>query len=53
MTPEDLDLERLKAVIVRLLDEAIKRNGSSLFKLEHNFYWILDFDKKLDTSSTR
>jgi hypothetical protein len=51
MTPEDIDLERLKAVIARLLDEAIRKNGSNTFQLEHNFYWVLDFDNKLDMTS--
>ncbi len=51
MITHEIDLECLKAVVVRMLDEAIKRNASKSFKLEHTFYRILDFAKQLDVDS--
>ena len=51
MPADHIDLERLKAVVERLLDGAIKRNGSKDFKLDHNFYWELDFEDQFNVSS--
>ena len=49
---EVLDLHRLKAVVARLLDEAIAENGSAEFELSENFYWQLAFTKQFDMSSS-
>ena len=46
-----LDLQRLKAVVSRLLDEAITENGSHQFTLEHNFYWTLDCSQEFNLDS--
>ena len=46
-----LDLHRLKAVVARLLDEAIVEHGSSEFEFKENFYWHLSAEKQFDMSS--
>lgn len=46
-----LDLYRLKAVVIRLLDEAIAEHGSAVFELSENFYLQLAFAKQFDMSS--
>jgi hypothetical protein len=46
-----VDLYRLKAVVTRLLDEAIRDHGSAEFKLDDNFYWTFDPVKQFDMSS--
>ena len=47
-----IDLIRLKAVVERLLDEAIEENGSAQFELSDNLYWQIAFAKQFDMSST-
>jgi hypothetical protein len=47
-----VDLHRLKAVVTRLLDEAITDHSSAEFKLDENFYWTVDPVKQFDMSST-
>ena len=46
-----VDLNRLKAVITRLLDEAIAEHGSVEFELDENLYWAVSFAKQFDMSS--
>jgi hypothetical protein len=46
-----LDLHRLKAVVTRLLDEAIAEHGSANFELQENLYWQIAFAKQFDMSS--
>ena len=46
-----LDLRRLKAVVTRLLDEAITEHGSAEFELSENLYWQITFAKQFDMSS--
>lgn len=47
-----LDLERLKAVVVRLLDEAIAELGSATVPLDDNHYWQLGPEKRFDLTAT-
>lgn len=49
---DTIDLHRLKAVVSRLIDEAIAEHGSAHFKLSDNFYWEIAFPKQFDMSST-
>jgi len=48
---DTIDLHRLKAVVTRLLDEAIADHGSAEFILDENSYWRFDFVQQFDMSS--
>jgi hypothetical protein len=46
--PTKVDLQQLKAVICRLIDELARRTGSESFQLpEHDFYWEIPPELKL------
>jgi hypothetical protein len=50
MSEKSVDLNQLKAVLVRLIDEAAKRNKSHTFEFQHDLYWVLPFEDQLNLS---
>jgi hypothetical protein len=46
-----VDLHRLKAVVTRLLDEAMAECGSEVFELDDDLYWTLAFAEQFDMRS--
>jgi hypothetical protein len=55
MDSTKVDLQRLKAVVCRLIDEVVKQTGSTIFQLpEADFYWIIpDEIKMVDTGDKK
>jgi hypothetical protein len=48
MDPTKIDLQQLKAVICRLIDELARQTGSESFQLpENDFYWEIPAEFKL------